>query len=35
MVAAHWMSQAIAQLHGIPDKKERCPSSEFLGQPAA
>lgn len=23
MVAAHWLSQAIAQLHGIPDKKER------------
>jgi hypothetical protein len=23
MVAAHWLSSAIAQLHGIPDKKER------------
>ena len=23
MLAAHWLSQAIAQLHGIPEKKER------------
>jgi hypothetical protein len=23
MLAAHWLSQAIAQLHGIPDKRER------------